>query len=305
MKVVRGPDSNWGRAVAYHPTLTHFFGSVNAGIFFDQLTYWDGRTENPLGVYKTSEEWTEETGLSYREQATARRILSEPGYLIETNKRLEHRLYFLIDWNVFNPAFRAWSELNRPATNCAPPNCAKRIPPNDENAIRGVLNRQSSIETEITAEITSETTAGRGADAPRAPTMAGAICNVLKALKMQSVNPSHPKLLALIAAGADVGMFADAGRDCVAGGKGFGYLLGMVEGRMNDMAKFTAQALATPAAQRPQAPRPQAESFAERDERARRARWEEMTGEKWPDSTPPVARGDFIDVQATDVRRLA
>ena len=67
--------------------------------------------------------------------------------------------------------------------------------------------------------------------------------------------------------------------------------------------KAPAQGYA-PAAQRLQAPRPQAESFAERDERARRARWEEMTGEKWPDSAPP-ARGDFIDVQATDVRRLA
>ena len=154
MSAKRGPDSNWGHPVAYHPSLAHFFGSVNAGIFFDQLTYWDSRTQNPLGVYKKAEEWELETGLSYREQATARRILSESGYLIETNKRLEHRLYFLIDWDVFNPAFRAWSEANRPATNHATPDCGKRISPNDENAIGGVPNRRSSIEAETTAETT-------------------------------------------------------------------------------------------------------------------------------------------------------
>jgi aminoglycoside phosphotransferase (APT) family kinase protein len=53
------------------------------------------------------------------------------------------------------------------------------------------------------------------------------------------------------------------------------------------------------------AARPLADTLAERDERARRARWEEMTGEKWPEQSTQAQRGDFIDIQATDVRRLA
>lgn len=35
-------------------------------------------------------------------------------------------------------------------------------------------------------------------------------------------------------------------------------------------------------------PKPQAMSFAERDEQARRRRWEEMTGRKWPESYDPT-----------------
>lgn len=163
---MKGPASNWGHPVAYHPTLAHFFGSVNAALFFGQLRYWDERTENPLGVYKTSEEWAEETGLSYREQTTARRILVDAQYVIETNKRLEHRLYFKIDWDAFNPDFEAWISVNRPATKALAPNCGKRNSPNDENAIRGVLKAQPVYKTETTAETTAETCARSGADAP-------------------------------------------------------------------------------------------------------------------------------------------
>jgi hypothetical protein len=141
--------------------LAHFFGSVNAAIFFGQLRYWSDRTENPLGVYKTSDEWAKETGLSYREQVTARRVLSEPGFVLETNKRLEHRMFFLIDWDAFNPAFEAWSTENPPAT--------KTSPPNDENAVRGERNRRSSISTKTTAETTAEKEAQAPDLAPTTP----------------------------------------------------------------------------------------------------------------------------------------
>ena len=175
-----GPSSNWGHPVAYHPMLAHFFGSVNAALFFGQLRYWHDKTENPLGVYKESEEWTRETGLSYREQATARRILADAGFVVETHKRLEHRLFFLIDWDAFNPAFDAWAEANRPATNLQSPNCGKRISPNDENAIREVRKAQPVYTTEITAETTS---------IPAAPTALPPAVEVLPAKQKKSSKP--------------------------------------------------------------------------------------------------------------------
>jgi len=103
-----GPAANFGHAIAYHPQLAAFFDSVTAAVFFAQLRYWMDRTDNPLGVYKTAEEWTIETGLSYREQATARRVLAERGFVVETHKRLEHRLFYRIDWSAFNAAHGAW-----------------------------------------------------------------------------------------------------------------------------------------------------------------------------------------------------
>lgn len=88
---------DFGRPVAYFPGLVKRFGSVNAVIFFSQIFYWQDKADSKLGVYKTSEEIETETGLSYREQLTARKHLVSRGILVETNKRLEHKIYYLID----------------------------------------------------------------------------------------------------------------------------------------------------------------------------------------------------------------
>ncbi|HGM9752143.1 TPA: replication protein [Proteus mirabilis] len=88
---------DFGRPVAYFPGIVKRLGSVNAVIFFSQIFYWQDKADSKLGVYKTSEEIESETGLSYREQLTARKHLVSRGILVETNKRLEHKIYYLID----------------------------------------------------------------------------------------------------------------------------------------------------------------------------------------------------------------
>ena len=143
---------------------------------------------------------------------------------------------------------------------------------------------QASIEGKQSLKV-KQVLKGESADAPRTP-MNGAICNVLKALGMQSVNPSNPKLKALIDKGVDLGMFADMASECVAKGKGFAYLLAAIEGRMKDAAALADSALAAPAYKTAPA-RPQAESFAERDARNKREAWERMTGRQWPTDELP------------------
>ena len=88
---------NTGRAIAYRPNLARLFGGVIAEVFFEQIFYWQDKSDSELGVYKTQEELEIETGLSRKEQETARKLLREKGVLIETYKRLEHRLYYKID----------------------------------------------------------------------------------------------------------------------------------------------------------------------------------------------------------------
>ena len=88
---------NTGRVIAYRPNLARLFGGVIAEVFFEQIFYWQDKTDSDLGVYKTQEELEVETGLSRKEQETARKLLREKGVLIETYKRLEHRLYYKID----------------------------------------------------------------------------------------------------------------------------------------------------------------------------------------------------------------
>jgi hypothetical protein len=91
-----------GRPIAYYPKLAKPLGSVNAAILFGHFFYWHDKTENPLGVYRTAEEIEDETGLSVQEQRTARSKLKERGVLIETEKRIEHRIYYKLDLNAFD-----------------------------------------------------------------------------------------------------------------------------------------------------------------------------------------------------------
>lgn len=153
-----------GRAVAYYPRLSKFFGSVNASIFFSQLHYWQSRSSGDMGVFKTSEEWTEETGLSYREQATARKVLVDGGFLVETHKRLQHRVYYRLNLEAIDAAFEAWDKAHFPNDENAireipkaqSGDCAKRIPGDAENAVGGATKAQPVNKVKITTEITSE-----------------------------------------------------------------------------------------------------------------------------------------------------
>ncbi|MBN3871542.1 MAG: hypothetical protein HWQ23_15055 [Nostoc sp. JL33] len=86
-----------GSPIAFYPDLIPLTGSPNAALFLCQLTYWTGKQHNPDGwIYKTQEEWGYETGLSEKEQRTARRSLVERGYVEEQERgipsRLEYRL---------------------------------------------------------------------------------------------------------------------------------------------------------------------------------------------------------------------
>lgn len=93
--IIRG----FGRPVAYYPELAKHLGGVSSTVLFCQMTYWMDKLTSDLGVHKTSDEIEGETGLSYEEQRTARKKLRNLGVLIETNKRLEHRIYFKVDFH--------------------------------------------------------------------------------------------------------------------------------------------------------------------------------------------------------------
>lgn len=126
-----------GHPVAYYPGLVKHLGSVNAVLFFSQIFYWQDKAASDLGVYKTIEEIEAETGMSYREQATARKQLVERKVLIETHKRFEHKIYYRIDVDRLE-------ELLQFA------NCGKRNSGDAESATRGVRNPQFGNKTETT-----------------------------------------------------------------------------------------------------------------------------------------------------------
>ncbi|MCX5470492.1 hypothetical protein OSH04_02050 [Alcaligenes sp. A-TC2] len=154
-----------GRPIAYHPALARMVGGVNAAIFLSQLIYWDERMEDAeLGVYKTAEQWEAETGLSVREQTTARRQLRDRGLITETHKRIEHKLYFKLDRDAFDRLVAGAADTENPEQQNVDSLNAETQFGNSESANTETPKapspnhpkRSSLIKTEITTETTEE-----------------------------------------------------------------------------------------------------------------------------------------------------
>ncbi|TQI87674.1 hypothetical protein FHU12_5379 [Serratia marcescens] len=104
---------DFGAPVAYYPGLVKAMGSPHAVIFFSQVFYWQDKAHAVEGVHKTREAIESETGLTFEQQATARKQLVSRGILIETHKRLEHKMYFRIDCDRLDEIINENSHISR------------------------------------------------------------------------------------------------------------------------------------------------------------------------------------------------
>lgn len=73
-----------GRPIAFQMPFARVGGSAAAGLFLSQLYYWTGKGRLGEWVYKTQQEWRDETFLTPSEQKTARGALRALGVLIES-----------------------------------------------------------------------------------------------------------------------------------------------------------------------------------------------------------------------------
>jgi hypothetical protein len=133
------------RVVGYSPDLARAVGGATTGLFLSQLLFLSDKGHNPDGwVYKSEAEMGKETGLTKREQQTARRKLLSLGVIrIERRgfkftyhfKVLWERLYQVIEQsqrtqNVSTaPSQRAQSVPTEPVQNVAtqPPECQQNV----------------------------------------------------------------------------------------------------------------------------------------------------------------------------------
>lgn len=155
---------DFGRLVAYYPGLVKYMGSPHAVIFFSQIFYWQDKAHAEEGVHKTREAIQEETGLTFEQQATARKQLVSRGILIETHKRLEHKVFFRIDCDRLDEIISENSrfcrngesrfrEARKPAFG-KPEKASSPMP----ESPRPQSGESNFDHTEITSEITSEIT---------------------------------------------------------------------------------------------------------------------------------------------------
>lgn len=71
-------------------------------------------------------------------------------------------------------------------------------------------------------------------------TPAGAVCRAMRQAGIADVNPGHPRLLALLQAGATEAEFVGFAPAAIAKGSGFAWVLGAVEGERNRVASTSA-----------------------------------------------------------------
>ncbi len=137
------------RPIAFHRVFVCLTGNVAAALMLAQLLYWSRKSKDPEGwVYKSQAEWTDETGLSRREQDTCRKNLRTTDFYHEELRSVPARLYYRLDLEKLDATLQALPERGDESAKL---DCTK--PPNKSGA-----KRQTYKGTETTSEITTETT---------------------------------------------------------------------------------------------------------------------------------------------------
>ena len=144
-----------GRQVQYFPGFARCFGDVKAAIFLGQLLYWWPKRTGD-SIYKTAEEWEEETGLSEKEQRRAREVLKRFQILTEEYRRLEHRMHYFLNEQMLD---KVWNEFSRTDK--------KDVPELTIGQFGKEPNGSSSINTKLQQEITTIDSSAPTALAPK------------------------------------------------------------------------------------------------------------------------------------------
>jgi len=155
------------RPIAYHRVFVTITNSVTAAVMLSQAVYWSKRTQSPDGwFYKTQADWTEETGLSRKEQETARRIMRDIGVLEERLNGVPARLYYRVNRDKLEELL---SNLYAPNGQTSMPEsdileCPKRANIHTENTIQRIQQR----DTRSRATVCIDDLIGMGVDSEHA-----------------------------------------------------------------------------------------------------------------------------------------
>lgn len=149
-----------GTPIVVHSGVTAMLGSTTASILLSHIMYWSDKTDNPLGFYRTLDELKAETSLTENELRTARKLLVNLGLVDEKYARLEHRLYFKFNVQIFDKLFGEHlakyekSDLAKREKHISPP--VKFTNGEVQNPQIGNGENHSSLYTKITTKNTNK-----------------------------------------------------------------------------------------------------------------------------------------------------
>lgn len=96
-----------GRPVTYFPALCPMVGGVNACILLCHLLWWSDQGDDPEWIYKTQRDIEDETGLTRREQDTARAKLVDLGLVLVERRGVPPVLHYHVDIDALELAWEA------------------------------------------------------------------------------------------------------------------------------------------------------------------------------------------------------
>ena len=97
--------------IDFHRSFVRLGIGITGAAMLSQAIYWSKRAQDPEGWFQKSiEEWEEETGLTRREQETARQNLK--GILDTELRGLPAKLTFRINWSVLEKSLNDSQKRN-------------------------------------------------------------------------------------------------------------------------------------------------------------------------------------------------
>ena len=126
------------RVVGYSPDLARIVGGATIGLFLSQLLFLSDKGANPEGwVYKSEQEMGKETGLTKREQQTARRKLLALGVIAIMRGGWKNTYHFKVLWEKLSQVIAG---IQRPQTVSTE---------KGESAQNVLAEREQTVTTEI------------------------------------------------------------------------------------------------------------------------------------------------------------
>ncbi len=109
--IIRVIEAMNDQPIAFNKHYVFIGCGINGALMLSQLVYWTSRTKNSDGwIYKTHHDWTLETGMTRREQETARKTLKSLGFLSEKKEGVPRRVYFKVERENLYKALIEYSE---------------------------------------------------------------------------------------------------------------------------------------------------------------------------------------------------
>lgn len=138
------------KPIAFNKHYVFLGCGINGAVMLSQLVYWADKSKDPNGwIYKTGKEWTEETGLTRREQDTARKNLRELGFIDEHKHGVPCKVHFKVNQSNLYSALISLAHKRQTDAQISQTECTE-----EPNLIGGI--RQTN--TESTSDITSKNT---------------------------------------------------------------------------------------------------------------------------------------------------